>query len=79
MSILLLLIPLSVLFVVIAGAAFFWAADRRQFSHVDSAAFLPMLDGDPSAGLDAEAAEAAQAVDATEATKQRIAVAGPAA
>lgn len=49
MSILLLLIPLSVLFVVVAGVAFFWAANRRQFSNVDSAAFLPMLDGDPDA------------------------------
>lgn len=46
MSILLLLIPLSVLFVVIGGIAFFWAADRRQFDHIDSAAFLPMIDGD---------------------------------
>ena len=36
MSILLLLIPLSVLFVVIGGIAFFWAANRRQFEpHVE--------------------------------------------
>ena len=47
MSILLLLIPLSVLFVVIGGIAFFWAANRRQFDNVDAAAFLPMIDGDP--------------------------------
>ena len=47
MSILLLLIPLSVLFVVIGGIAFFWAANRRQFDNVDAAAFLPMSDGDP--------------------------------
>lgn len=46
MSILLLLIPLSVLFVVVGGVAFFWAANRRQFDNVDAAAFLPMIDSD---------------------------------
>ena len=42
----LLLIPLSVLFVVVGGVAFFWAANRRQFDNVDAAAFLPMIDSD---------------------------------
>lgn len=62
MSILLLLIPLSVLFVVVGGVAFFWAANRRQFDNVDAAAFLPMIDSDlpPAEPVDASAATAGQ-------------------
>lgn len=55
MSILLLLIPISVLFVCVAGAAFFWAVNQRQFDDVDAAAFLPMADGiepEPEPGSD---------------------------
>ncbi len=64
MSILLLLIPLSVLFVVVGGVAFFWAANRRQFDNVDAAAFLPMIDSDlpPADPVDAGGVTAGQAV-----------------
>lgn len=63
MSILLLLIPLSVLFVVVGGVAFFWAANRRQFDNVDAAAFLPMIDSDlpPADPVDASGVTAGQA------------------
>ena len=44
MSILLLLIPVSLLIVVIGVAAFFWAVNHRQFDDLDSAALLPMAD-----------------------------------
>jgi cbb3-type cytochrome oxidase maturation protein len=39
MSILFTLIPLSLLLVVFAGWAFFWAVDRGQFDDLDSPAW----------------------------------------
>ena len=47
MSILALLIPLSLLFLVGAGIAFFWAVEHDQFDDMDTQKLLPLLD-DPA-------------------------------
>ena len=47
MSILALLIPLSLLFLVGAGIAFFWAVEHDQFDDMDTPKLLPLLD-DPA-------------------------------
>ena len=46
MNSLLFLIPLSILLVIGAGIALFWAIDHDQFDDVDSAGLLPVLDSD---------------------------------
>ncbi len=46
MSILAVLIPLSILFLVGAGIALFWAVDRGQFDDMETPRFLPLLDRD---------------------------------
>jgi cbb3-type cytochrome oxidase maturation protein len=43
---LLLLIPLSILVLVGAGIALFWAINRGQFEDLETPALLPMLDSD---------------------------------
>jgi cbb3-type cytochrome oxidase maturation protein len=43
---LLLLIPLSILFLVGAGIALFWAVDHGQFDDMETPALLPLLDAD---------------------------------
>lgn len=47
MNSLVFLIPLSVVFIVGAGVALFWAIDHGQFDHMDAPALLPVLDADP--------------------------------
>ena len=48
MTSLLFLIPLSILVLVGAGLALFWAIDRGQFDDLETPALLPVLDaGDP--------------------------------
>lgn len=44
MNILLIMIPLSILFLVGAGIAFFWAVDHDQFDDLDTPKLLPLLD-----------------------------------
>jgi cbb3-type cytochrome oxidase maturation protein len=46
MNALLILIPLSILLLVGAGAVFFWAVDHGQFDDMDTPALLPLLDVD---------------------------------
>jgi len=46
MNSLVLLIPLSILFLVGAGVALFWAVDHGQFDDMETGALLPMLDAD---------------------------------
>jgi cbb3-type cytochrome oxidase maturation protein len=46
MNSLLLLIPLSVLVIVGAGVALFWAIDRGQFDDLETPALLPLLDAE---------------------------------
>lgn len=50
MNILVVMIPLSILLLVGAGAAFFWAVDHGQFDDLDTPGLLPLLDNpDPPA------------------------------
>ena len=46
MTSLLFLIPLSVLLLLGAGVALFWAINRGQFEDLETPALLPMLDAD---------------------------------
>jgi cbb3-type cytochrome oxidase maturation protein len=46
MTSLLFLIPLSVLILIGAGVALFWAINRGQFEDLETPALLPMLDSD---------------------------------
>ncbi len=48
MNILVVMIPLSILLLVGAGIAFFWAVDHDQFDDFDTPRLLPLLD-DPDA------------------------------
>ena len=43
---LLLLIPLSILILIGAGVALFWAVDRGQFEDLQTPALLPLVDAD---------------------------------
>ena len=46
MTSLLILIPLSILVIVGAGIALFWAINRGQFDDLETPAILPVLDAD---------------------------------
>ena len=46
MSSLVLLIPLSILLLVGAGIALFWAIDHGQFDDMETPALLPVFDAD---------------------------------
>ena len=46
MTSLLFLIPLSIVLLVGAGVALFWAVDHDQFDDMESAGLLPVLDAD---------------------------------
>lgn len=54
MNILIVMIPLSILLLVAAGIAFFWAVDHDQFDDMDTPRLLPLLD-DPADPLPTEA------------------------
>jgi cbb3-type cytochrome oxidase maturation protein len=47
MNILLLLIPLSLLFLATAVWVFFWAVDDGQFDDLETPGLLPLDDSDP--------------------------------
>ncbi|NCT68111.1 MAG: cbb3-type cytochrome oxidase assembly protein CcoS [Rhodanobacteraceae bacterium] len=47
MNIILLLIPLSVILLSLAAAAFFWAVDNDQFEDMDTPSLMPLA-GDAS-------------------------------
>ncbi|MEO7012910.1 MAG: cbb3-type cytochrome oxidase assembly protein CcoS [Dokdonella sp.] len=44
MNILLVMVPLSIVLLVGAGFAFFWAVEHDQFDDMDTPALLPLLD-----------------------------------
>ena len=46
MNSLLFLIPLSIVLLVGAGIALFWAVDHGQFEDMDTPALLPLVDAD---------------------------------
>jgi cbb3-type cytochrome oxidase maturation protein len=51
MTTMLILIPLTLLLLLVAGAAFFWAVNHDQFEDMDSAGLLPLTDhSQPAAG-----------------------------
>ena len=46
MSVLIFLIPITLLVVIIGGIAFFWAVNHDQFEDLDSPALQPLADSD---------------------------------
>ena len=46
MSVLIFLIPITLLVVIIGGVAFFWAVNHDQFEDLDSPALQPLVDSD---------------------------------
>ena len=62
MNILLVMIPLSILFALGAGVAFFWAVDHDQFDDLDTPALMPLAsDADPTAARGTDDAGAREA------------------
>lgn len=47
MNVLVVLIPLSIVLLVGAGAAFFWAVNHRQFDDMETPRLLPLTDDPP--------------------------------
>jgi cbb3-type cytochrome oxidase maturation protein len=47
MSILLVLIPVTLLIVLLGGIAFFWAVNHDQFDDMETPALQPLTDSDP--------------------------------
>ena len=67
MNSLLLLIPLSILFLVGAGVALFWAVDHGQFDDMETPGLLPLVDADRTPlDLASGKSAAADSKDATE-------------
>jgi len=65
MNSLVLLIPLSILFLVGAGCALFWAVDHGQFDDMETPGLVPLLDADGQpTGNVSSAASAADSSDA---------------
>ncbi|HEY8521066.1 MAG TPA: cbb3-type cytochrome oxidase assembly protein CcoS [Gammaproteobacteria bacterium] len=62
MNVLLVMIPLSLLLLAGAVAAFFWAVDHDQFADLDTPALLP-LDDDPDAAPPRAHSTAARSAD----------------
>jgi cbb3-type cytochrome oxidase maturation protein len=52
MNILVVMIPLSLILLAGAAAAFFWAVDHDQFDDLDSPGLLPLADRDSSDASD---------------------------
>lgn len=61
MNILVVMIPLSILLLVGAGAAFFWAVDHDQFDDLDTPRLLPLLDNPDAPADEADATPRASA------------------
>lgn len=69
MNVLLVMIPLSLLLLLGAAAAFFWAVDHNQFDDMETPALLPLDDGPES--IDAAAAGASMGLGRDEGTRAR--------
>ncbi|TBR39645.1 MULTISPECIES: cbb3-type cytochrome oxidase assembly protein CcoS [Dyella] len=54
MTTMLILIPLTFLLLLVAGAAFFWAVNQDQFEDMDSAGLVPLTDRATQAGKEKE-------------------------
>jgi cbb3-type cytochrome oxidase maturation protein len=57
MNILVVMIPLSILLLVGAGIAFFWAVDHGQFEDMDTPRLLPLLDNPDATAKKPDAAD----------------------
>ncbi|MEO8801765.1 MAG: cbb3-type cytochrome oxidase assembly protein CcoS [Rudaea sp.] len=57
MNILVVMIPLSILLLVGAGIAFFWAVDHDQFDDMETPGLLPLLDNPDPPAADSPADE----------------------
>lgn len=57
MNVLLALIPVSILLLVAAGIAFFWAVDHDQFDDMETPRLLPLLDADDNEAAEREPTE----------------------
>lgn len=60
-----LLIPLSILLIVGAGIALFWAIDHGQFDDMEAGSLLPVIDADRSPMEAPPAEEPAESSDKT--------------
>ncbi|MBP6018173.1 MAG: cbb3-type cytochrome oxidase assembly protein CcoS [Burkholderiaceae bacterium] len=54
MESLLLLLPISILFVIVIGVAFWWATFTGQFENAQAAAVSILLDDDNTENIDAQ-------------------------
>lgn len=77
MSMLIIMIPLSLILVIGAGIAFFWAVNHDQFDDMHTPALLPMSDDLPrhqlpAADESADDDKQPQASDADEAAQGRV-------
>lgn len=59
MTILVVMVPLSILLLIGAGVAFFWAVDHDQFDDMDTPRLLPLEDAPLTAAENAPAGLAA--------------------
>ncbi len=57
MSILIVMIPLSILLLVGAAIAFFWAVEHDQFDDLETPKLLPLLDDPPPSGTEADSSK----------------------
>jgi len=63
MNSLVFLIPLSILLIVGAGIALFWAVDHGQFDDMETAELLPVIDGDRAVTEAAPGEESVESAD----------------
>ena len=63
MNSLVLLIPLSIVLIVGAGIALFWAIDHGQYDDLEAGSLLPVVDADRSPMEAASAEEPAESSD----------------
>ena len=63
MNSLVLLIPLSILILVGAGIALFWAIDHGQFDDMETGSLLPVVDADRAPTESATGEEPVQSAD----------------
>ncbi|MBS0456773.1 MAG: cbb3-type cytochrome oxidase assembly protein CcoS [Proteobacteria bacterium] len=65
MNILVVMIPLSIILLIGAGVAFFWAVEHDQFDDMDTPGLLPLLDAPPQKHEDAGTITAEPVASAT--------------
>ncbi|HET9033625.1 MAG TPA: cbb3-type cytochrome oxidase assembly protein CcoS [Dokdonella sp.] len=66
MNILLVMVPLSIILLVGAAIAFFWAVEHDQFDDMDTPALLPMTDLPPEEVEASETDDDAESADEPE-------------